>query len=185
MPVSHTYTHARAHMQSLSGALRVPFSSPGCGGPSTGGWGHSPLRMGLPYPLHCLHPSPPASGPWCLLKKMGYVLGVAAPWPGECGHGLLLFPPSPGPEVSKLNPELVGSLPCVAMCAQHPHIPTRDAGNMLGPRPPATELVSERWCIGSPVCSQDNVPLQSPKPSVSQTRWNSNPDCVSLEMVPP
>ena len=135
MPVSHTYTHARAHTQSLSGALRVPFSSPGCGGPSTGGWGHSPLGMGLPYSLPCPHPSPPASGPWSLLKKMGSVLGAAAPWPGECGHGLLLFYPSQGPEVSKLNPELVGSLPCVAMCAQHPHTPTRDAGNMLGPRP--------------------------------------------------
>ena len=108
--------HTRAHMQGLSGALRVPLSSPGCGGPSTGGWGHSPLRTGLPYPPPCRVP-PLLS----LLKETRSVLEAAAPWPGERGHDLFLFPPSPRPEVSKLDPGLVGSLPRVAMCAEHPH----------------------------------------------------------------
>ena len=42
--LSHTRTHmhTHAHTQSLSGAPRVPLSSPGCGGPSTGGWGAQP-----------------------------------------------------------------------------------------------------------------------------------------------
>ena len=40
--LTHAHTCTHTHTHSLSGAPRVPLSSPGCGGPSTGGWGAQP-----------------------------------------------------------------------------------------------------------------------------------------------